>query len=72
MTFKDEDFEVQVQVSADGGDAPRLHVTVERAVDGATWRASFTASCALLAAPRRAAHRHSLPASARAEQTLRR
>ena len=52
MTFKDEDFNVQVQVCADGGDAPRLHVTVERASDGATWHAAFTASCALPATHR--------------------
>ena len=54
MTFKDEDFNVQVQLSADGGDAPRLHVTVERAADGAAWHASFTSSCALPPAQRRA------------------
>ena len=47
MTFKDEEYDVQVQVSSDGGDAPRLHVTVERLSDGAAWRASFTAACAL-------------------------
>ena len=54
MTFKDEDFNVQVQVSADGGYAPRLHVTVERAADGATWHASFTSACARPTTPRRA------------------
>ena len=59
MTFKDEDFDVQVQVSSDGGDAPRLHVTVERVADGATWRASFTSSCAFpAAAQRRVARPH--------------
>ena len=54
MTFKEEDFSVQVHVSADGGDAPRLHVTVERASDGAAWHASFTSACALPTAQRRA------------------
>lgn len=78
MTFKEEDFVVQVQVSADGGDAPRLHVTVERASDGAAWHASFTSSCALPAAQRRAraracAQRRRLSARpARRAQTWRR